>query len=535
MERPITSFRITTLWIPLVIATMACVLYLATELYVFSGRLALPLDDSWIHLQFARQLALGEGLAFNPGQWISGSTAPLWTALLTLGFVLPGGPIWWAKAFGIGFFLATILATGRLAEELGLGTNLCRFAATMTAASHWLVWSALSGMEIMLFSSASLWGIVLHLRERRDPARVPASFAVFAAAALARPEGCLLLVLALADRLVRFDSRKSPEPSSALNWRQPPGLLTAAVAAAIVLLPTWAFYWTVGGSILPTTFAVKSGSLADVIPSGRYLSAVLDVFFHSQPVMMLLAGAGVLRLIERLGGQRDRGLLPAAWPLGMALVYSLLASPTGPTVVGNFGRYYFPIIPLVVVLGALGLEEAGRRLGSYHAAHPLRWALRSLLTVVLIAPQVWGLIQGPPRYLQTLANVEDSDVAAAHWLAERLPPEAVLAVQDIGALKYHLPNRVVDLTGIVNPDILPVLKGIDANLPTYWEDRLAIYLQHEQPDYLVVFPRSYPQLTRGDAGFQAVKTFEIPHNVTMAGNELAIFSTPWTRYPLRDH
>jgi len=35
---------------------------------------AFPLDDSWIHMQFARNLAEGRGFAYNPGAPVSGST-----------------------------------------------------------------------------------------------------------------------------------------------------------------------------------------------------------------------------------------------------------------------------------------------------------------------------------------------------------------------------------------------------------------------------------------------------------------------------
>ena len=42
------------------------------------GAGAFPLDDSWIHMQFARNLAEGRGFAYNPGVPVSGSTAPPW-------------------------------------------------------------------------------------------------------------------------------------------------------------------------------------------------------------------------------------------------------------------------------------------------------------------------------------------------------------------------------------------------------------------------------------------------------------------------
>ena len=44
-------------------------------------------------------------------------------------------------------------------------------------------------------------------------------------------------------------------------------------------------------------------------------------------------------------------------------------------------------------------------------------------------------------------------MAIARWLAARVPPDAVLAVNDIGAIKYLLPNRIVDLASIATPEI----------------------------------------------------------------------------------
>ena len=40
-------------------------------------------DDSWIHLEFARSLARGQGWSFN-GHVVYGDTSPLWVGLLDL-------------------------------------------------------------------------------------------------------------------------------------------------------------------------------------------------------------------------------------------------------------------------------------------------------------------------------------------------------------------------------------------------------------------------------------------------------------------
>ena len=62
---------------------------------------AFPLDDSWIHLHFARNLAEGRGFSYNPGVPVSGSTAPLWTLVLGGVFAVFGSAPGLAKALGI--------------------------------------------------------------------------------------------------------------------------------------------------------------------------------------------------------------------------------------------------------------------------------------------------------------------------------------------------------------------------------------------------------------------------------------------------
>ncbi len=80
---------------------------------------------------------------------------------------------------------------------------------------------------------------------------------------------------------------------------------------------------------------------------------------------------------------------------------------------------------------------------------------------------------------------------------------------------------MVDLTGIVNPEILPRLRRAD------WQEGIYRYLEERKPAYLVVFPEHYPRLVRA-GGFRAVRSFPVPGNVTMAGDELVVFATPWT-------
>src|SRR3954452_8190151 len=41
-----------------------------------------PIDDAYITFRYARNLAEGLGLVYNPGEWVLGTTTPLWALLL---------------------------------------------------------------------------------------------------------------------------------------------------------------------------------------------------------------------------------------------------------------------------------------------------------------------------------------------------------------------------------------------------------------------------------------------------------------------
>ena len=60
-------------------------IYLVVSALIY--KIGFPLDDSWIHLTFARNLAQHGEWSFRPGIPSAGSTSPLWSALLAIGFL----------------------------------------------------------------------------------------------------------------------------------------------------------------------------------------------------------------------------------------------------------------------------------------------------------------------------------------------------------------------------------------------------------------------------------------------------------------
>ena len=99
-------------------ALVPLLLFLAAERRV-AGESGFPLDDSWIHLHFARNLAEGRGFAYNPGVPVAGSTAPLWTLLLGLAFRLAGPSVLLVKVLGVAATVLAALLTPRAAAGFG--------------------------------------------------------------------------------------------------------------------------------------------------------------------------------------------------------------------------------------------------------------------------------------------------------------------------------------------------------------------------------------------------------------------------------
>ncbi len=174
------------------ILALACLLSLGLYLVVsrLYLRIGFPLDDAWIHLTYARNLANYGEWAFIPGKPSAGSTSPLWSALLAIGFLLQLAPYIWTYLLGF----ASLLALAVLAEEsarklLPSYSWSFPFIGIFFAVEWHLVWAAGSGMETLLH--AVLVTSVLLLLAK--PAPQPMTLGLLVALSVwVRPDGITL-------------------------------------------------------------------------------------------------------------------------------------------------------------------------------------------------------------------------------------------------------------------------------------------------------------------------------------------------------
>jgi hypothetical protein len=442
-----------------------------------SGTVGFPLDDGWIHQTYARSLASGQGWTYFPGQPSAGATAPMWVLFLVPGYWLGASPWCWVLFLGLISITASALLAYFVWPYLSGQEGMWPLAAGGLIGLEWhLMWAALSGMETLLIGILSLGVMFALLVLARKPALAAAPWRWAAIGALVgfgiwlRPEAVTLFgpvgfvaLLAPAentkDKLTRFGA--------------------ALLGLVLLFVPYLAFNRWLAGAWWPNTFFAKQAEYA-VYRQLPLLSRLL-----AQPVP-LLAGAGAPLLPGFLyfgwlafRERRWAALSGVLWVLGYLGLFALRLPVTY-----QHGRYVIPVLPVLALWGLAGYVAFASKQGGGKG----RWIVSQvwgIVTVILLLLFWW---MGSQSYLADVQIINGEMVDVAKWLNQHTEPDDVIAAHDIGAIGYFTQREIIDLAGLISPDVIPFIRD---------EAQLADYLAAECPAYLVTFPDWYPELVAG--------------------------------------
>jgi hypothetical protein len=473
-------------------------------IYVFASHLTyavgFPLDDAWIHQTYARNLAQRGEWAFLPGQPSAGSTGPLWGLLLSLGYAFQLNYLGWA------YLLGWLLLTG-----LGvLGVFLFRFlspqaeswascAGVLLVLEWHLVWAAGSGMETLLFALmiAALMLLLLHMEKQSEFSWHNGLLigCLIGLTIWMRPGGITLLAPAI---FVAYFLQNT--------WRA--RLITAAwILLGFLLLfgPYLLFNYSVGDVWWPNTFYAKQAEYAShrQIPLlQRWLDqAVLPLV----GVGAVLLPGFLLTSIKLIRRRKWAGIAAVLWAAGYLSMYAWRLPVTY-----QHGRYLIPMMPIFFLWGLAGLVD-------FLQFHMLTWYWRAIGKAWLIGATLLLLIffgLGARAYGRDVAVIETEMVTVAHWIEENTPENALIAAHDIGALGFFADRSILDLAGLVSPEVIPFLRD---------QTRLEAYMYARGADYLVTFPSWYPDLV---AGASPVFQTDSPASLRVDHENMAVYPLP---------
>jgi len=458
-------------------------------------RIGFPLDDAWIHQTYARNLAQWGEWAFWQGQVSGGSTSPLWSALLALGYFLKISPLVWSFLLG-GMLIWGLAYLGELFTRKAVPEYRSGFPwVGVFLLGEWhLVWAAVSGMETLLYALLITTVLVLLAYGKINYLL----FGTLIGLSLwVRPGGITLLGPVV---MVAFFSNG--------GFKQIlQNLLGLALGFGIFLSLYLLFNLSLTGTPWPNTFYAKQAEYAIL----RELVPLWTRFFAEIKLPIIGAGALLLpgtfyfgwRAIQR----RDIGILVGIfWFLGYAAIYAWKLP-----VIYQHGRYMMPAMPIFFLWGLGGTFQLLRD------ARSRRWGRVVVpawsLSILLVWIGFWAM--GANAYAEDVAFIESEMVEIAIWVSKHIPPDDLIAAHDIGALGYFDGRELVDLAGLVSPEVIPFVRD---------EKKLAGYLNERNVNYLIVFPSWYETLSEG---LPLVYNTESYYSPAIGGENMIIYQ--WVR------
>jgi len=400
-------------------------------------------DDAMISMRYARNLAHGEGLVWNPGgPRVEGFTNPLWVGYMALVHAagLPENLTSLAiQITGALCILATLWVVLRIGDELSgdrwVGLGAAAFTAFYLPLNTW----SLQGTEVSVLTlilTLAAWSALRALRLERFPWAAYALLALSTAVRLdmAVPFGALAVFMACA------------QPRQRMRHLLIAPLLLAACLAPQFGLRRWYY-----GEWLPNTYPLKM----EGYPAVRRVTHGLEIATRfTVRIGLLPLGIFLFR--------RDRGVRLVAWLVAAQMLYSVWVGGDAWEHYGGANRYVSLAMPLLFVLLWLTLRAFYRWLRA--TARPggpdpraVRWGFAALAVFLFAttnytygtgAWQEWLLLK-PSLY----AGENGMKVREALLLKALTTPDATVALAGAGIVPYFADRPYVDLLGKNDPVI----------------------------------------------------------------------------------
>jgi hypothetical protein len=368
-------------------------------------------DDAFITFRYARNLAVGNGFVYQPGEWILGTTAPgyglLTSCLYLIQLPMPSSAIWLNLGCEVVLLLVLVSMIPNGSRRAG--------GAMLTAcisASPILSRIGVGGMESSVFVLLSVSAIAMYLAAHRRAATVIAALAY-----LFRPEAVLLLAIMPAAVWIQHSRREA---------------VICGIIALLSLLSIWGCLYAFYGTVIPQSVLAKS-SLPKLSAVGTLLALLGrdPVIFAAFPLALIaiLTGARKTPLVAIVGG----------WMLAFIAAY-MAARP-------HVWSWYGAAVDYAILfLAVIAVMEFGVRANWTRRLLKSRLMHVALLLLPVLAWIATLSISGASRVTENVYT------PLKRWCAEHnLQGKAILA-GDIGVVGYYSGGRIYDLAGLVWPE-----------------------------------------------------------------------------------
>jgi len=420
----------------------------ATVYFLESVPDAFPIDDAYIHLTYARNFAQGQGFSFNPGEKSFGSSSPFWVLLLSalVKFLEPHLLVRLVSFFCLWltlFLSMLIIYQGISDSHLNYIYKilLSLIPALFLSGSGNFLWISYCGMETGLWTLLSLAGVYFLIREKPNWV----GYILLGLVMLCRLEAVLLWGLVIVWQVYYLK-----------DWRRifGGGLIALLIPFSFHL---WADFEL--GSFFPNTRAGKLAS--NLFNSGLslkgglvFLARHLKYLWLTQPevlTIMILVMA-ILILFGAVKKERRHwigaiGVL-SFFALGVFIYHSQFFRSTELITPYHNFRYQVLFFPAI----GLGLGKAFQILFIFYKKGWTKLLVGAIIAIILCTGfyriRLWKEL-----FLNQSIHIFDVHQRTAKWCELALPVSARVACFDIGSLGFYSGRYVIELGGLVDPEL----------------------------------------------------------------------------------
>jgi hypothetical protein len=467
-------------------------------------------DDAMVSMRYARNLADGYGLVWNPGgEIVEGYTNPLWVLYMTVLHLLPVAPSKTSvlvQATAALCLALNLYYVRRIALVIGGGVRPVAWGALALTALYLPInfWS-LQGMEVgvlTLLMTTCTWVAICGMDSGRFQPRL---YILLGVGTLVRPD-IVVAFLAFLSFMVLADATHRRQHAV---WG---GVVLICAVAGQTLFRLWYY-----GDFLPNTYYLKMTGVPLSIRITRGVYVALQFVWRASPLLFVLTGLLALR--------PDRRIRLMLWTLAAQITYSVYVGGDAWEYWGGSNRYIAIAMPGFFALLSYALYRGARTLGRFRSelSSPLAWNRTSMLVFVLgvlYALIAFNSIHGPEALAEVAllrpplhtgpGGSNHQDVQEALLLRSATAPEASIAVVRAGTIPYFVERRTIDLLGKNDRFIAhaAAVVGPDGTLgyrdfrPGHMKFDFAYSIGQLQPDVIVQLRRrtalAKPFLEAGD-------------------------------------
>lgn len=478
--------------IPVLMAIGISIYYLIYQ-HSKNGFFSFPLDDPWIHLQFAKNLVEYGSYSYFKDQVItSGSTSPLYTFLAALLYLLIKNEFILSYLIGIVFSGLLTYLFFQLSKFEFKSDYAALALSVLIATQPKLGLISVSGMESTMFIFFLVATVYFYRSQNFLMTGVFSGLSLWA-----RPEGLILISVLIFDLTVQKIFFKTEFADKFFKEKK---TFQFILPIAFLLIAYFTFNYTLSGDFFPNTYKAK---LAYYFGSDRTNFLKRDVLdYFSSKEFILIWIAFILNLIfiirDITKKQYNKSFLYLTFIIAFVLIYYFKLPFTH-----RFGRYLMPIIPFYLFIAFDGFQ----RLLIYLQTKSKSDQSKSL-NVIYLAFAGFTLVLSLNQISKNAEEIAftgkyhyDRHIKIAEWIKQNTRPDEIIATHDIGAIAFYSDRKIVDMVGLVNPEVISHLN--DKNLT----DFLKNYFVKNKVSYFVTM-RNWFEAVNQKPVFIPINEFE---------------------------